>query len=41
LEDDDEEEVVHVGRAGPGDDDDLIEIKHAEMQGVGSGHHTS
>jgi len=37
LEDDDEE-VVHVGRA-PADDEELIEIQHTEMQGVESGHH--
>jgi hypothetical protein len=46
LEDDDEDEVVHVGLAevpeksgveekGVGDDEELVEIQHAEMPGVG------
>jgi len=45
LEDDDEEEVVHVGiaeghergvgeKTGEGDDEELVEIRHTEMQGV-------
>jgi hypothetical protein len=41
LEDDDEDEVVHVGMAeeaepktSEGDDGELVEIQHAEMQGV-------
>lgn len=43
LEDDDEDEVVHVAMAeaephveksGEGDDGELVEIQHAEMQGV-------
>jgi hypothetical protein len=40
LEDDDEEEVVHVGRSGAGDDEELIEIQHAEMQGIERFGHT-
>jgi hypothetical protein len=45
LEDDDEDEVVHVGMAevrekgveekGEGDDEELVEIQHTEMPGVG------